>query len=288
MLARENQSLEEHLENVAILTQKHLNKTPYYSLGYILGKAHDLGKKLDEWQHYLQNSLNGISQRKIDHSTAGSQFIFNLYKGNVIGKILSHVIASHHSGLLNSTGNVSLNSRLQKNVNVPGLNITPVYDIDLLNKPSKFSLQFLIRILFSSLIDADRLDAEKCENINRIREEKYSLEELYDKFFNNIEIMQRNCIVNEINKIRKELYDQCIEKSYMKPGFFTMTIPTGGGKTLSSTAFSFNHSKQNNQDRIIYLAPYLSITEQNAQVLRDFTFQDAILEHHSNFDSSND
>ena len=110
MLARENQSLEEHLENVAILTQKHLNKTPYYSLGYILGKAHDLGKKLDEWQHYLQNSLNGISQRKIDHSTAGSQFIFNLYKGNVIGKILSHVIASHHSGLLNSTGNVSLNN----------------------------------------------------------------------------------------------------------------------------------------------------------------------------------
>lgn len=89
---------------------------------------------------------------------------------------------------------------------------------------------------------------------------------------------------NAINKIRREIYEQCREKATFPPQMFTLTVPTGGGKTLSSMAFALDHCKKHSLQRIFYIIPYTSIIEQNAAIFRDIIGSQNVLEHHSNFD----
>lgn len=286
MWARRNQLLDDHLLNVANLCSYFLEHTQLKDCGYVCGLIHDLGKSTHFWQNYLQESIykediGKLPGSKIDHSSIAAQYITKNCDNWAIARIISYVVAGHHSGLLNFDGNPSLKNRLSKDLDdtilTPNVNN---FTVGKIKKPSPFTPQFMIRILFSCLIDADRIDSSK-----KYYQSNYSIEDIYDKFFNSLNSIPKS-ENNELNQYRNEILNKCIEKSKSSNGFFNLTSPTGSGKTLSSTAFGLNHVKHNKQNRLIYIVPFLSITEQNAQVLRDFTYDDAILEHHSNFDYS--
>ena len=139
-------------------------------------------------------------------------------------------------------------------------------NIQPLNKGG-FSISFFIRMLYSCLVDADYLDTEFFMQDGKVdRKIEYDFKSFYEKLD-----LKLNSFIEEglINKKRKEILNKCIDKSRNNRGLYTLTVPTGGGKTLSSMAFAINHLHENDMDRIIYVIPYTSIIEQNAKIFKD-------------------
>jgi len=280
--------LKEHLESTAKIASCFSEKFLSSELGYILGIFHDIGKYSEQFQKRLKGECFHV-----DHSTAGVQEILNLY-GNV-GKLLAYCIAGHHAGMPDGSNygkDNSLEDRKKRQVydysaykeeidiskcgKITGLPIKPVGEY------KGFTLAFFIRMLFSCLVDADFLDTESAVNEMRIFRGQYprliQLNQSFNKYMNQFSNRQ-----DKINIKRAEIREQCIITAKSKPGLFTLTVPTGGGKTLSSMAFALRHSIQNEFDRIIYVIPYTSIIEQNAKIFKDALGTYNVLEHHSNF-----
>jgi len=158
-------------------------------------------------------------------------------------------------------------------------------------------------MLFSCLVDADYLDTESFMEPQKFSERgKYrSLPQLKERFDAYIERKEKDSPTTPINQKRQEIRRQCIEKAVLEPGFFSLTVPTGGGKTLSSMAFALNHAIKYNKKRIIVAIPYTSIIEQTAKIFKYGTDneneinerlekgetlfgEDQVVEHHSNLD----
>ena len=141
-------------------------------------------------------------------------------------------------------------------------------------------------MIFSCLVDADFLDTERFINKEKAIKRKINIpiESLSEKFFKGIEDMKNRAKPIKINQIRNEILEDCIKAAKNDIGMFTLTVPTGGGKTLSSAAFALKHAKEHGLERIIYVIPFTSIIEQNANVFRNYLGEDVILEHHSNVD----
>ena len=110
----------------------------------------------------------------------------------------------------------------------------------------------------------------------------HSISHLSDKL--NAHLRQFDNPNNEINRKRTMTLQACIAKAQEKPGFFRLTVPTGGGKTLASMAFALNHAANHGLKRVIYVIPYTTIIEQNAAVFKEILGEENVLEHHSNFD----
>jgi len=146
-----------------------------------------------------------------------------------------------------------------------------------------FSLAFFTRMLYSILVDADFLETETFMNYGAKPRGGYdSIESLCQKF--NQYLQKFDNPVEAINQKRTETLKACLEKSAEKQSVFTLTVPTGGGKTLASMAFALNHAVTHGLKRIIYVIPFTSIIEQNAAVFKDCLGEENVLEHHSNFD----
>lgn len=290
------QPLEEHLKEVSRMAGEFAEKFNNKEMGKIIGLAHDIGKYSNEFQKRLQGSTE-----RVDHSTAGAQLLMELY-GEFLGKIFSYGIIGHHGGLKDyygTHGNGSnIEERLKKDVfaydNYSKEIIFPdsvVPNIqNLLKSQMNFSLSFYIRMLFSCLVDADFLDTERYINIEKSEKRgiNISIETLMDKLFKGLESMKEGKELTKINQIRNEVLEDCLKAVEHEPGLFTLTVPTGGGKTLSSAAFALKHAKKYGLERIIYVIPFTSIIEQNANVFRDFLGDEVILEHHSNVDYSDE
>ncbi|MBI4843712.1 MAG: CRISPR-associated helicase Cas3' [Nitrospirae bacterium] len=292
--------LEEHLKGTAELAKSFADAFGSGEWGYLAGLWHDLGKYSDAFQKMLFASVNAhIETRsgRVDHSTAGA--IHSVEKFNIPGRIFSYLIAGHHAGLADwqtaEAGNRSLIHRLQND--------------DLLKKalesniPQEITEQSLpkqkfrtseghalwIRMLYSCLVDADFLDTEAFLDPDKSRTRKGfpSLNELQPLFETYMEMKQANADDTDVNKQRADILRQCISNSLHEPAIFTLTVPTGGGKTLSSMAFALHHAAKHGKRRIIYVIPYTSIIEQTADQFRDI-FKDAVVEHHSNVDVSDE
>jgi CRISPR-associated endonuclease/helicase Cas3 len=143
--------------------------------------------------------------------------------------------------------------------------------------------------LFSCLVDADFLDTEAFYNPTQaMNRAKYSeIPQLLKVFDEYMQAKQLQSSPTEVNRIRSQVLKQCITKAKDQPGIYTLTVPTGGGKTLSSMAFALNHAIKHKKRRIIYVIPYTSIIEQTAEQFRTI-FGDAIIEHQSNLDTSDE
>ncbi len=297
--------LEDHLLGVASLARSFAHG--FEDWAELAGRWHDLGKYSKDFQNYIR-SESGFEAHLVDnhpgrvnHSTAGA--LHAIDKLGDIGRLLAYVIAGHHAGLADwsssETGATALEARLSDGVTKGLLNDalsgpSTVPDIILdgtrpasapgWTKPD--ALHLWIRLLFSALVDADFLDTEAFMDAGRASHRSAypdfdTLEPLFEQFMAGKTL--ENAPAGSVNAIRHYILGECRMAADLAPGLFSLTVPTGGGKTLSSLAFALRHARLHGKRRIIYAIPYTSIIEQTAEVFRGI-FGEAVLEHHSNFD----
>ncbi|MBI4743808.1 MAG: CRISPR-associated endonuclease Cas3'', partial [Actinobacteria bacterium] len=332
----ETQSIKEHLDNTASKAKDFASGFGSQDWAELVGFWHDLGKYLPNWQKYLSKvsgydedaHMEGYGGRP-NHSTAGSILAFLRINNPAIARIISYIVAGHHAGLpdwdpdnaggdlinriyIDSLSGILNTKELDQiklieqsqefiNKNLPKsspLNISKPEDME--NRKEFFHLW--IRMLFSCLVDADFLDTENFMESNKaaLRGKYPSLDDLkkrFDRF-----MKTKKNISTPINQQRNTILNLCREKAALSPGFFSLTVPTGGGKTLSSMAFALEHAIKYGKQRIIMAIPYTSIIEQTAKVYKYGTDdeekieeaiksenvlfgEDSVLEHHSNIDS---
>ena len=153
------------------------------------------------------------------------------------------------------------------------------------NKIKEFYLGCLTRFLFSCLIDADRINSSDFERVaqKEIRRltEKPNWQSAIDKLETHLASFENRYPIDEI---RRRISDDCLKRAADSQGIYTLTVPTGGGKTLASLRYALHHAQKHNLDRIIYIIPYTSIIDQNAQAVREILGEDWVLEHHSNLE----
>lgn len=289
------QLLKNHLEKVANCAAGFAREFNAEQFGYSAGLLHDIGKYSPEFQKRLDGS-----NIKVDHSTAGANEASKLYD-EFKSIVLAYIITGHHGGLLNfGTPESGLKKRLSKQ-SLPNYSaykneiIAPNLDefyphFTPINNQIGFMLSFYIRMLFSCLVDADFLDTEGFISPDKssLRGQYESFDILSKKFDNRMDGVFSKAENSLINRHRKDIYEQCREKANLSQQMFSLTVPTGGGKTLSSMAFALDHLKKHNLKRIFYVIPYTSIIEQNAEVFRKIFGNQNVLEHHSNYDPKNE
>ncbi len=271
-----------HLEGTAALCEEFASAFGAGPEGRLAGLAHDLGKYTDAFQRRLLE--NGP---RVDHASAGAFECLRL--GQVYASIAA---AGHHVGLPDggTDGDSPDDKTYWAHINRVHKGKVQNYDfwhteITLPQLPpsempqSQAEAMFFTRMLYSCLVDADFLDTEAFMEPGSSNRGGGSLEGLLEKL--EAYISGWFPPKNALNAKRCELLRSCLKAGETQPGLFTLTIPTGGGKTAASLAFALKHAKANNLRRIIYVAPYTSIIEQNAQKFREILGEDAVLEHHS-------
>jgi CRISPR-associated endonuclease/helicase Cas3 len=330
------QTLRDHLDGVANLAREFADSFDAGDWAYVAGLWHDLGKYHPDWQAYLRRSAIKDDNAHIEnshgrpnHSTAGA--VLSMETDNLLppSRILAYLIAGHHAGLpdwIQDRAGGDLQNRLFDTLNdtlltkelnairaipdaqdicdhnlppTPPLNISSSREFE--ERQEHFHLW--IRMLFSCLVDADFLDTEKfLQPEKTIRRNGYvSLRELKTRFDEYMIRKQKAVAESPLNRKRAEVLNACRAKAMEQPGFFSLTVPTGGGKTLSSMAFALEHALKHGKRRIIVAIPYTSIIEQTAKVFKygtdddeeigrriasgDVLFgEDQVVEHHSNLD----
>lgn len=292
------QPLETHLSAVASIAREFADAFGAGEWGYLAGLWHDLGKYSPEFQHYLRTSAEACAETqpgRVDHSTAGAQWSASAVP--LLGHLLAYAIAGHHSGLLDgrsSTGASQLD-RLSKRIPPweHGLSELPRTAPPALpdflrralgNDKDAFAAAFFARMVFSCLVDADFLDTERFmrgEAAAAARGGFPTLGGLITPFFQSLAMLVHP-EDNEVTRARQAVRAACEAAAGQAPGFFSLTVPTGGGKTLSSLAFALRHAQCHGLRRIVYVSPFLSIIEQNADVFRKHLGDGALIEHHSN------
>ena len=289
------QTVLEHLTGTAQLAGTFADAFGKQEWGYCCGMLHDIGKYSEEFQKKIKYDTN----EQVDHSTAGTKLCME--KGGYYS-LLAYCIAGHHAGLPDY-GNTEIPSSLcgrlkkkicdyqayQYEVKIPKIETDPF-----VRKPNKnfdFSLSVFMRMIYSCLVDADFLDTEKfMKNGQTGRNSGQNMEILLEKLENHVQPWLENQDLNSINGRRTEILKACMEAGKEERGLFHLTVPTGGGKTIASLAFALRHAVFHHMDHIIYVIPYTSIIEQNAEVFRNILGEENVLEHHCNvdYDSSED
>ncbi len=300
------QQLGKHLCKVAALSSTFSETLQSSPWSQAAGMLHDLGKAHPDFQTYLKQS-GGIEQSEYDeqgtashpnHSGAGAILADEKWS-NVIGKTIAYIVAGHHAGLPDwFGGRDSLSYRLasEKKIadairdyaeplieSLPSQIYPPAFAMNCRNHDA-VAYHLWVRMLFSCLVDADFLDTEAFLDPARYacRPTFPSLQELQVRFNNQMNLMSRNAPPIAINGTRAEILTACRSAAKQSPGLFSLTVPTGGGKTLSGTAFAIDHAIRYGKSRIVYVIPFTSIIEQTADVLRNYFGPENVVEHHSN------
>ena len=277
------QTVSEHLNGTAELCAGFAAAFGAEDQGRLAGLAHDLGKYSTAFQRRL-----GGSTEHVDHATAGAAECAKLDQSSA-----AFAVAGHHGGLPDgggrgdhwedktfcgrmkkaSLGKLEPYDAWQKEIRLP-----PAPQPTLSSRPEEM---FFTRMLYSCLVDADFLDTETFMAGRAAgRGGGEGVEELQRRL--KTYISGRFHSDNELNEQRCAILNRCLEQGQtQKPGLFTLTVPTGGGKTVASLAFALRHAQTHCLRRIIYVIPYTSIIEQNAGVFRDILGAENVLEHHS-------
>ncbi len=280
------QSLEDHRDHVADLARSFAEAFNSGSLAYLAGWLHDKGKERDSFQNYIlrENGIptNGQSGGEHEHSFVGGLIAAQKPLHSLA---LANIIMGHHRGLYDDdTLKSEINRRtLPKEIMIDPLPVSPSSPHIQLRKED---LHHYVRMLFSCLIDADRLDTEAFMNPSqaKLRGQGDSLPVLLERLEAKLAEFKSVGNDSEVNHVRNYVQQICREKSDQPCGIFSMTVPTGGGKTLSSLLWALRHAIHNGQKRIIIAIPYTSIITQTANTLKGILGEQNVLEHHSEFD----
>lgn len=291
------------------------------SHGRLAGLWHDLGKYSAEFQARIRAGAGATLESKrapgrVDHSTYGAQHAHR--EVGPMGWTIAYCIAGHHAGLADafrtSSEGTPLTARLDAESiprvpsQEPGLEAPPsgllapdalsadelrgelrswtTFDRD--DQRRAFQLAFLTRFLFSALVDADSLCTERFCDPDAARERSVASVTMADLGARCRKYVDALCRDDSIvQRARGRVLERCRSQAALEPGFFSLTVPTGGGKTLSSLSFALEHAARHNLRRVVYAIPFTSIVEQNVHVLREALECDGeriVLEHHSNLD----
>lgn len=289
------QSLLDHLNSVGNMSAGFAEVFGAWSMAEAQGKLHDLGKYTIPYQHRLEGG------RKVDHATWGAKIVLERY--GQAGLLPAYAIAGHHAGLANGSNGLSrtaLDERLNKD-DLPELlndwqrelalpeKLTFPDKFEVRSDRGAFQLTVLGRMLFSCLVDADFIDTDefyrKIEGEGPRRTEPLpTLQVLREYLDQRLEHFNAD---TELNRLRAEILTHVRSHADYRPGLFSLTVPTGGGKTLASLAFALDHAIKHGLQRVIYVIPFTSIVEQTAQVFRaafGALGDNAVLEHHCAFE----
>jgi CRISPR-associated endonuclease/helicase Cas3 len=296
------QTLQDHLVAVGALASERGVKFGAQKAAGLAGLLHDLGKYSLAFQRRL-----GGSGEPVDHSTAGAQEAIRLVTGGMdrgMAELIAYAIAGHHAGLPDREGDAaSLTERLAKTiqpldctwrdqirVDAAGLfprSFRPHADRMLL----AFQLGFLGRMLFSCLVDADFRDTEAFYAGmpgGGIHRDWLALPDIVERliaaFDRHVAQKRETALDTEVNLLRGEILSHVRACASHPSGVFTLTVPTGGGKTLTSLAFALEHAKHHGLERIITAIPFTSVIDQTAEIFREILGNDIVLEHHSAID----
>jgi len=312
------QSVEEHLENVAYLGRRYGEPIGFGAHAELAGLLHDMGKFTIHFSEYIENTViyKEVSHKKIDHSTAGAKYLYELfYDGSDLQKLVIEIVGmailSHHSGLQNFSqldlqesdyirrvlkkdlpyynevkSNFEKNKQFTQRVKqlvdeacqelqgflqkIRGLGHANLY------------VSYLQKLIFSILLDADRTDARRFEEDDASSlESTYSFQHAYDTLMKSVRQFEKS--KKPIDLLRSKMSRSCDMKAEEPSGIYTLSVPTGGGKTFASLRYALKHAYLHDKKRIIYVVPYTTILEQNAEAVRKIINDDeAVLEHHAN------
>ncbi len=287
------QPLLDHLQNTAHLAAAFSAAFGAEQQGYLAGLLHDIGKYSEEFQQRLHGG------DRVDHSTAGAQEACRHQQ-----RPAAFAIAGHHSGLPDmgakhdSADSVTFFGRMRRSI--------PNYsrwqqELSFPDTPSvslprdSLAVSLYIRMLYSALVDADYIDTETFMKGEQPRGSYPAVPVLLDRL--KCYVRERwgvdmeaaspppaadETVTQQLNRRRSDILCTCLQRGLAgKRGLYTLTVPTGGGKTVSSLAFALAMAAAQNMERVIYVIPYTSIIEQNAGVFAEILGTENVLEHHA-------
>ena len=282
------QTVTQHLKGTADLAAGFARPFGGEEQARLAGLLHDIGKYSDAFQRRLAGGP------KVDHSTAGAMVAYKLLHQREV----AFAVAGHHGGLpdggstTDTAFDATLLGRLKKKtaprddwlreITLPRKVPSPAFLNSLPgNARNTFSDCFYTRMLYSCLVDADYLDTETFMNGAPVPRGVGELPEVLLERLNAYVAPWWNPS-SEINRKRCEILRRCFDQGQVAdPGVFTLTVPTGGGKTVSSLAFALAHAVAHHKRRVIYVIPYTSIIDQTATVFTKILGAENVLEHHS-------
>lgn len=309
---RREHRLDKHLQGVAARAREFAQRLSAAELGYQVGLWHDLGKYSGTFQRIIRNEngitahIEGFTDGERDHSTAGA--IHCVERLGKAGMLAAFAIAGHHAGLADEA---DLRHRL-----APGNQAKRDLYRDVLARaepairdalhtvelppqvaggsgPNRRLIELWTRLVFSALCDADFLDTEAFFDADRASNRgcEVTLPALVQCLDTHMQAIEAGAIESEVNRVRAEVRAACVQQAMQPPGVFSLTVPTGGGKTLAGLSFALHHAIANQQRRVIVAIPFTSIIEQTADVYRRVFAHlgnGVLLEHHSNLDPKKD
>jgi len=324
------QTVQNHLIEVKQISEKIGLKINVQHLTGLAGMMHDVGKYNPAFTDYIKRAvLEGDTTQlnKIDHSTAGAKILYDRYHKtkispyySLMAEIVGNAVMSHHSYLrdyLSPNLEQKFMGRVEKKLDAYELiqqafteEIMSYTELDAYVDKAVQELKnyvqssgealaqkmfFLTKYIFSALIDADRTNTRDFES-GVVQREVSDLNFRFERYYKllMLELQRKNEFVKSsevIHKWRNKLSENCEEWATKPSDIYTLSMPTGSGKTLASLRFALKHSVTYDKKRIIYILPYTTIIEQNAQEVRNIIDDElGVLEHHSNVvrDEEND
>ena len=300
------QTMRQHTEGVAEFAARFAAAFGAEDIAKWAAWLHDVGKYSDDFQNYLRQcdaAKHGTGRApkpgSAEHKVAGTRLTLEVLPAGV-REMVAACVLGHHGGLTafhkmleaiaatDAKATMQNEAMIQARADFPLLNTALPTQVPEAAGKTALEWEMFIRFLFSCLVDADGLDTERhflpeTADLRQTRTLAEAGPEWLEKLKASQDALQSQpgAAKTRVNEVRREVYEACRAAAKLPPGLFSLTVPTGGGKTRSSLAFALEHALAHKRTRIIYAIPYTSIIDQTAGEFRKVLGEDAVLEHHS-------
>ena len=287
---QQTQSLKSHSFHVGELASRFASEFGCGDIARVMGMLHDKGKEQEAWQKYIRgvtgyDSKYAFIKSGPNHAYVGAVIARRLYP--VIAPLIANPIAGHHRGLYDYCDYLEETEQaIPDEIAIDERSCSTLPQL-----PKLFPCDYhqLVRMLFSCLVDADSLDTERFLNPEQaeLRGSHVTMEKLLHQLEAYLQKLRSRSEGTDVNRVRNYVQEQCVRESDKASGFYSLTVPTGGGKTLASILWALHHAVRNHLHRIIIAIPYTSIIVQTVATLKSVFGEENVLEHHSNTNPEN-